>query len=104
MTAGGIAIRRIAEGRFVEGWASLDISRSEEERRWASEGGKTDEAYLERVANPPSASIVPHHSSVTQAFARTLTRRLRAAEARERDRKSTRLNSSHANISYAAFC
>src|SRR3712207_8644094 len=26
------------------------------------------------------------------------------ATARERDRKSTRLNSSHANISYAVFC
>src|SRR3712207_7032459 len=26
------------------------------------------------------------------------------AAARERDRKSTRLNSSHANISYAVFC
>jgi serine phosphatase RsbU (regulator of sigma subunit)/predicted ester cyclase len=86
MTAGGITILRIAGGRFVEGWASLDISRSEEERRWLSEGGRTDEAYLERVANQPSASIVPHHSSVTEAFARSLTWRLRAAEARERER------------------
>src|SRR5918997_3528339 len=86
MTAGGITILRIAEGRFVEGWASLDISRSEEEKRWLSEGGRTDEAYLERVANRPSASIVPHHSSVTEAFARSLTWRLRAAEAQERER------------------
>src|SRR3712207_2961018 len=69
MTAGGITILRIAGGRFVEGWASLDISRSEEERRWLSEGGRTDEAYPERVANQPSASIVPHHSSVNEAFA-----------------------------------
>jgi serine phosphatase RsbU (regulator of sigma subunit) len=38
------------------------------------------------VANQPSASIVPHHSSVTEAFARSLTWRLRAAEARERER------------------
>src|SRR3712207_7098042 len=29
---------------------------------------------------------------------------VRAAEIDERDRKSTRLNSSHANISYAVFC
>ena len=86
MTTGGITILRIAEGRFVEGWASIDISRSEEERRWRSEGGKTDEAYPGRVANQPSASIVPHHSSVTEAFARSLTWRLRAAEARERER------------------
>jgi serine phosphatase RsbU (regulator of sigma subunit)/predicted ester cyclase len=86
MRTGGITILRIAEGRFVEGWASIDISRSEEERRWLSEGGKTDEAYPERVANEPSASIVAHHSSVTEAFARSLTWRLRAAEARERER------------------
>jgi serine phosphatase RsbU (regulator of sigma subunit)/predicted ester cyclase len=86
MRVGGITILRIAEGRFVEGWASLDISRSEEERRWLSEGGKTDEAYLERVANQPSASIVPQHCSVTEAFARGLTWRLRAAQARERER------------------
>ena len=86
MTAGGITILRMAEGRFVEGWAGYDISRSEEERRWLSEGGKTDEAYLQRVANQPSASIVGHHSSVTEAFARSLTWRLREAEARERER------------------
>src|SRR2546430_8172706 len=29
---------------------------------------------------------------------------LRASQAREPDRKSTRLNSSHSQISYAAFC
>src|SRR3712207_7607255 len=29
---------------------------------------------------------------------------LRQAQGRGRDRKSTRLNSSHANISYAVFC
>src|ERR671917_245435 len=86
MTAGGITILRIAGGKAVEGWASIGISRSEEEQRWLSEGGRTDEAYLERVANQPSASVLPHHSSVTEAFARSLTWRLRAAEARERER------------------
>src|ERR687893_813203 len=86
MTIRGITIFRIAGGRCVEGWASIDISRSEEEQRWLSEGGKTDEAYLERVANQPSASVLPHHASVTEAFARSLTWRLRAAEAQERER------------------
>ena len=86
MTTSGITILRIAGGRCVEGWASLDISRSEEEQRWLSEGGKTDEAYLERVANQPSASVLPHHSSVNEAFARNLTWRFRAAEAQERER------------------
>jgi serine phosphatase RsbU (regulator of sigma subunit)/predicted ester cyclase len=86
MRAGGITILRITEGRFVEGWASIDSSRSEEERRWLSEGGKTEEAYPERAANRPSASIVGHHTSVTEAFARGLSWRLRVAEARERER------------------
>src|SRR5918997_1445617 len=86
MTIRGITILRIAGGRCVEGWASIDISRSEEEQRWLSEGGRTDEAYQERVANQPSASVVPHHSSVTEAFARSLTWRLRVAEAQERER------------------
>src|SRR2546430_14792860 len=31
-------------------------------------------------------------------------RRVRIARGRERDRKSTRLNSSHSQISYAVFC
>src|SRR3712207_7316350 len=35
---------------------------------------------------------------------RQLGRRVRGARPRRRDRKSTRLNSSHANISYAVFC
>src|ERR687894_152804 len=86
MTTTGITILRIAEGKAVEGWASIGISRSEEEQRWLSEGGKTDEAYLERVANQPSASAVPHHSSVNEAFARNLTWSMRAAEAQERER------------------
>src|SRR5947209_16130072 len=36
--------------------------------------------------------------------ARARTRRSRARPGSARDRKSTRLNSSHANISYAVFC
>src|SRR3712207_7162098 len=35
---------------------------------------------------------------------RAQAHRLPPAAARRRDRKSTRLNSSHANISYAVFC
>src|SRR5215217_2404126 len=35
---------------------------------------------------------------------RARARRARAGAARRPDRKSTRLNSSHANISYAVFC
>src|SRR3712207_7351422 len=38
------------------------------------------------------------------AAAHALRAALRAARLRRADRKSTRLNSSHANISYAVFC
>jgi predicted ester cyclase len=86
LTTTGITIHRIVAGKCVEGWVSVDISRSEEEKQWLSEGGRTDEAYLERVANLPSAGVAPQHSSVNEAFARNLTWRIRAAEAQERER------------------
>jgi predicted ester cyclase len=51
MTTGGITILRIAGGRFVEGWASIDISRSEEERRsWLQDGGASRGRDGERPA------------------------------------------------------
>src|SRR5215218_1249851 len=90
MTVRGITIHRIAGGRCVEGWGSVDISRSEEEQRWLSEGGRTDEAYPEGVGTLPLAEADPQHFSVTEAFnealVRNLTWRFRAAEARERER------------------
>jgi serine phosphatase RsbU (regulator of sigma subunit)/predicted ester cyclase len=90
MTLRGITIHRIARGRCVEGWASVDISRSEEERRWLSEGGGTDEAYPEGVGDLPLAEADPQHFSVTEAFnealVRNLTWRFRAAEAQDRER------------------
>src|SRR3712207_7680325 len=55
----------------------------------------------------------PAHPDQLGAGPLVVHRRLRAAqdeepvvpvEARRQDRKSTRLNSSHANISYAVFC
>src|SRR5215208_3005689 len=90
MTTRGITIHRIAGGRCVESWGSADVSRSEEERRWLSEGGSTDEAYPEGVGDLPLAEAGPHHFSTTDAFnealVRNLTWRFRAAEARERER------------------
>jgi serine phosphatase RsbU (regulator of sigma subunit)/predicted ester cyclase len=86
LTTTGITIHRIVGGKCVEGWASVDISRSEEEQQWLSEGCRTTEAYLERVANLPSAGAIAHHSSVNEAFVRNLTWQFRAAEAQERER------------------
>src|SRR3712207_8556273 len=55
-----------------------------------------------------SASISPRRSiNVHVVRARrqaARVRRRRGCPSRGRDRKSTRLNSSHANISYAVFC
>jgi len=90
MTTRGITVHRIAGGRCVEGWASADISRSEEEQRWLSEGGRTDEAYPEGVGNLPLAEAAPQHFSTTEAInealVRNLTWRFRIAEAKERER------------------
>src|SRR3712207_8173347 len=46
----------------------------------------------------------PRVPRAVAARARGLPRRVRAPGRPLRDRKSTRLNSSHANISYAVFC
>src|SRR5947209_11613805 len=49
----------------------------------------------------------PWHPTVLESYRRidrTLGRFVARARARGEDRKSTRLNSSHANISYAVFC
>jgi hypothetical protein len=81
MTMRGITILRIVGGKYVEGWASEDISRSEEEQRWLSEGGRTNESYLEGVANLPLAEAGLHHSVANEALVRNLTWRFRAAEA-----------------------
>jgi len=95
LTTRGITIHRIAGGRCVEGWGSEDISRTEEEQRWLSEGGRTDETYPEGVVGDlPSAEAAPQRFSVPEAFneafneavVRNLTWRFRAAEARERER------------------
>src|SRR3712207_7925059 len=64
----------------------------------------------------PLASLAPDRYPVHQAILYSLTRLgakecagceeklLAQIERDEKDRKSTRLNSSHANISYAVFC
>jgi serine phosphatase RsbU (regulator of sigma subunit) len=70
----------------VEGWASVDISRSEEEQQWLSEGRKTSEAYLEGVGDLPLAEVGPHHTPANEALVRNLTWRLRIAQAEERER------------------
>src|SRR5258707_11035234 len=66
-------------------------------------------AARRRESVSSSAMVAPHaieHEASLAAHAEWLRRHGRGdvAAARARDRKSTRLNSSHANISYAVFC
>src|SRR5947209_9572527 len=63
------------------------------------------------IRRPPRSTLFPYttlfRSPRPATGARIFPRRRAAAHARhraQRDRKSTRLNSSHANISYAVFC
>src|SRR5258707_10659453 len=62
------------------------------------------------IRRPPRSTLFPYTTLFRSApFADMLRRHLPTPEeieqaAAQRDRKSTRLNSSHANISYAVFC
>src|SRR3712207_7336391 len=58
-----------------------------------------------RDGNPRVQLVVhPPHTDRTGGDPVRDARRVRVERADHRDRKSTRLNSSHANISYAVFC
>src|SRR3712207_9003637 len=57
---------------------------------------------LEQVAEAALGRVGDHH--VGRAERRDAQARRRGSVDRRADRKSTRLNSSHANISYAVFC
>jgi len=81
MTASGITIFRLTEGKIVEGWVSLDLRRSDEELRWLTESGHLREAA-------PENGDVPFdpYSSAYDALVRNLTWRIRAERAGERER------------------
>ena len=81
MTATGISIFRIVGGKVVEGWTSMDLSPTDEEMRWLTEGGggwprSGDIPLTERVPATPNWDVLT----------RNLTSRFRVAEARERER------------------
>jgi predicted ester cyclase len=80
-TMSGITIYRIAEGKAVEGWNSIEVNPTEEEQRWLTEGGgwpgrSGDIPATERDPSPPFWDVLT----------RTLTWRSRVEEARERER------------------
>jgi predicted ester cyclase len=79
MTATGITVFRIAFGKVVESWTSIDLSPSEEELRWLTEGGGPRSGDISSTERDPSPAI-------WDVLTRNLTWRLRVAEARERER------------------
>jgi predicted ester cyclase len=80
-TMSGITIYRIAEGKAVEGWNSIEVNPTEEEQRWLTEGGgwpgrSGDIPATERDRFPPFWEVLT----------RNLSWRSRVAEAQERER------------------
>jgi steroid delta-isomerase-like uncharacterized protein len=80
MAATGITVFRIAGGKVVEGWTSMDLSPTDEELRWLTEGGGWP-----RSGDIPSTDRDPATPN-WDVLTRNLTWRLRVAEARERER------------------
>ena len=80
-TMSGITIYRIAEGKAVEGWNSIEVNPTEEEKRWFTEGGgwpgrSGEIPATERDRSPPFWEVLT----------RNLSWRSRVAEAQERER------------------
>jgi predicted ester cyclase len=79
-TATGISVLRITGGKVVENWSSIDLSPTEEEQRWLTEGSgwptSGDIPSTERDTSP----------AIWDVLTRALTWRMRVAEARERER------------------
>ena len=76
----GITLFRIAGTKVVESWTSIDLSPSEEEMRWVTEGGgRARSGEIPRTEGDPS-------SAIWDLLTRNLTWRFRVAEAQKRER------------------
>jgi predicted ester cyclase len=80
-TMSGISIYRIAQGKAVEGWNSIEVYPTEEEKRWLTEGG----GWPGRSGEIPATERDPS-PPFWDGLTRNLTWRSRVAEARERER------------------
>src|SRR3712207_6909196 len=65
-----------------------------------SEGGQGGHQRVANQSHGPVAGVAEHRVGLAQGH----TEEYGDEESEDEDRKSTRLNSSHANISYAVFC
>src|SRR5690349_22962545 len=77
------------------------LFRSESVHRAAEERGRARSRQRAERAIDPQLERIDHHLKVRVAPSAAV---LRIKPRSERDRKSTRLNSSHVEISYAVFC
>jgi predicted ester cyclase len=80
-TMGGMTIYRIAGGKAVEGWNSIEVNPTEEEKRWLTEGG----GWPGRSGEIPATEGDPS-PPFWEVLTRNLTWRSRVAEAQERER------------------
>jgi SnoaL-like polyketide cyclase/Stage II sporulation protein E (SpoIIE) len=80
-TMSGITIYRIAKGKAVEGWNSIEVNRTEEEQRWFTEVG----GWPRRSGDIPAIERDPS-PSFWDVLTRNLTWYSRVREARERER------------------
>src|SRR3989442_3091169 len=83
-------------------WRSVAVSastRSRSDMRRALE----ETQLAERRAHPGARLLLDRHEGQTKVLLQQAQRGQRGLD-RARDRKSTRLNSSHVRISYAVFC
>jgi predicted ester cyclase len=82
IAATGISVYRIAGGKVVENWTSIDLSPTEEEQRWLLEGG----GWPRRSGDIPATELDTSQIPIWDVLTRNLTWRFRVAEARERER------------------
>jgi predicted ester cyclase len=82
VTATGITVLRVAGGKVVEGWNFADLSPTEEELRWLTEGG----GGWARTSDDIPATERDTSRQIWDVLSRNLTWRSRVEEARERER------------------
>jgi predicted ester cyclase len=81
VTGTGITIFRIAGGKVVQSWTSIDLGPSDEELRWSAEGGGWARSGAIPLTEDDLSSPM-----IWDVLTRNLTWRFRVAEARERER------------------
>jgi predicted SnoaL-like aldol condensation-catalyzing enzyme len=82
-TMSGISVLRIAEGKAVEGWNSVQVNPTDEEVRWLTEGG---ERPRRSSGDIPATERDDPSPSFWDVLTRNLTWHSRVEEAREQER------------------